>query len=602
MNLGTEPESKDAAGIPEANPHGVLAGLEENRLAGQWVAQDTAMLVVHGIGNQQPFDTLDQFVRTLVETCRAAGRGGITMTHFSAAKPSHDSGGSWYDNFIRLAIGPEQPHVDLYEYYWAYQTEDKASLSDIQNWVTNVTAGARRFYGENAGLGRQYGDSSLFFAKNPRRASSGSRFRPLRYWFFITTVAHVIPAALGAGTGILRLLSRIPIVGGGFNALLHWAETREVNALANVIGDIAIYNTTDAKSKFYAVRKAILDGAVNALRYLLEPARAAGPYRPEDWRYGRVILAGHSLGSQIAFDTINRLNQMIHQGELRGCDTAGCFTDGTNRLRIRAMDHISEMLCGLVTFGSPLDKMAFFFREHTGKDQYLRSQIIEHFHGFKQRPWSDRETDPARRLVTAPGLFSRLFDEIRWRNYYDQGDLVSGSLDYYRKVVNVDCRFQPSLSLGDFYLVLALCGAVAATVFSWVPLIWHPGEWLRLLIQGTGAELMAKLRALSALDVWLLVLSVALLAGTAAGPLAAFAARFTHSNYWGCRRMFADIVDQFLFPTRPPRHTPEPAGEPAGATAGAGTVQVQCPLAHRAAGRDFQAGHAVTPTSDSSTS
>ena len=89
MNLGTEPESKDAAAIPEANPHVVLAVLEENHLAGQWVAQDTAMLVVHGIGNQQPFDTLDQFARTLVETCRAAGRGGITMTHFSAAKPSH---------------------------------------------------------------------------------------------------------------------------------------------------------------------------------------------------------------------------------------------------------------------------------------------------------------------------------------------------------------------------------------------------------------------------------------------------------------------------------------------------------------------------------
>ena len=52
MNLGTEPESKDAAAIPEANPHAVLAGLGENRLAGQWVAQDTAMLVVHGIGNQ----------------------------------------------------------------------------------------------------------------------------------------------------------------------------------------------------------------------------------------------------------------------------------------------------------------------------------------------------------------------------------------------------------------------------------------------------------------------------------------------------------------------------------------------------------------------
>src|SRR5207247_2943158 len=84
-------------------------------------------------------------------------------------------------------------------------------------------------------------------------SSSHTKFRAFRYWFFITTVAHVIPATLGAVTGTLRFLSRIPIAGWGFDWLLRHVEEREVNAIANVIGDIAIYNTTDAKSKFYAV-------------------------------------------------------------------------------------------------------------------------------------------------------------------------------------------------------------------------------------------------------------------------------------------------------------------------------------------------------------
>jgi hypothetical protein len=589
MNSTNESALKDGAPRFEPNPREVLAELAGSRFTGQWVSQDTAILIVHGIGNQQPLDTIDQFARTLVETCRAAGRNGITMTHLTAAKPSRSTGGFWYDNFIRLAIGPEQPHIDIYEYYWAYQTEDKASLSDIQSWVTNVTGGARKFYKENAELGERFGEKSAFFVPGSDQSDSSSRtrFKPVSYWFFVMTVAFVIPAALCALTGALRLLAKIPVVGGGFDWLLGWIEKREVNALANVIGDVTVYNTTDAKSKYYAVRKAILEGAVNALRYLLEPAKASGPYRPEDWRYDRVVLAGHSLGSQISFDAINRLNHLIHQGELRGCDGAGYFTDGTTRLKIQNGEHISDMLCGLITFGSPLDKMAFFFREQTAKDQYLRSQLIEHFHGFKQRPWSEQQTDDAKRLLVAPELFTRLFDDIRWRNYHDRGDLVSGSLDYYHKVVNVDCRFQPSLSLAAFYVVLTLCLALAALVVAWMVFFWEPSQWLALLFKGTGAELTAKLRELSAIDVWRLVLCVLLLVGTAAVPLAAFATRFTHSYYWGCRRMFADIVDQFLLPPKPPRHTRESAGgapiNPAEAETAA--AKIGCPHLHRAASR-----------------
>src|SRR5439155_2439736 len=114
MNSTPESDPKHGTRRFEANPHEVLGGLDQNRFAGQWPSQDTAILVVHGIGNQQPFDTLDQFARTLVETFRTAGRDAITMTHFTAAKPSPGACGFWYDSFIRLTIGPEQPHLDIY--------------------------------------------------------------------------------------------------------------------------------------------------------------------------------------------------------------------------------------------------------------------------------------------------------------------------------------------------------------------------------------------------------------------------------------------------------------------------------------------------------
>jgi hypothetical protein len=246
------------------------------------------------------------------------------------------------------------------------------------------------------------------------------------------------------------------------------------------------------------------------------------------------------------------------------------------------------MLCGLITFGSPLDKMAFFFREQTKKEQYLRSQIIKHFHGFKQRPWSEQQTDGAKRLVATPQLFSRLFDDIRWRNYHDRGDLVSGSLDYYEKVANVDCRFQPSLSLGEFWTVLSLCGVIAALVVGWMTRIWDPRKWIALFLNGTGAELAERLRRLSAADVWLLVFCLLLLAGAAAVPLMAFAARFTHSNYWNCRRMFADIVNQFILPVNPTRHESQSNADDRGDPPGAAS-QLNCPHAHRQSTSDSKA-------------
>ena len=35
----------------------------------------------------------------------------------------------------------------------------------------------------------------------------------------------------------------------------------------------------------------------------------------------------------------------------------------------------------------------------------------------------------------------RLLEDIPWRNYFDNKDYVSGALDYYHKLVNIDCRY-----------------------------------------------------------------------------------------------------------------------------------------------------------------
>lgn len=39
-----------------------------------WVKQPTAILVIHGVGEQNPFDTLDSFTRTLLPVLEAEAK------------------------------------------------------------------------------------------------------------------------------------------------------------------------------------------------------------------------------------------------------------------------------------------------------------------------------------------------------------------------------------------------------------------------------------------------------------------------------------------------------------------------------------------------
>ena len=119
-----------------------------------------------------------------------------------------------------------------------------------------------------------------------------------------------------------------------------------------------------------------------------------------------MILAGHSLGSVIAYDTLNRINIRTN-------------VDGKNSLPI-------EKLAGLITFGSPLDKIAFFFREQTPPDQFVRRQILAHLHSFKSKPLDFEKDDPVVANPVAHNL-----DFVPWVNYYAHNDPVSGHLDFY---------------------------------------------------------------------------------------------------------------------------------------------------------------------------
>lgn len=372
----------------------------------KWIDRDTAVLVVHGIGSQLPLQTLDEFCRTLLTACEA-NRNDFTVSHELTRKPyTTGEAGVWYENFIRIRKNGSPCHLDVYEYYWANFTEDKTNLDDIGRWLGKVARGAASFYKDNADIGAKYRDQSPFFTPD-------GKFRYGLYRFFLLLFCGIIPA---------------------FKLLWNWLSRKLFNLLpdipadlSNIIGDVTVYNTIDPKNTSFEVRKTIMNGALQSLIYLL-----GREDNGEKLRYGRVIVAGHSLGTQIAFDAINRLNLLVTQGDLAGYDTKGDYTcPGGQR------GNISHVLCGLVTFGSPLDKIAFFLREQCGADAYLRAQIVANYHSFKQK----NLLTAGERKFDLPSPFPRVFDRIRWYNYYDNHDYVSGHLDYYCNVKNINSLF-----------------------------------------------------------------------------------------------------------------------------------------------------------------
>ena len=420
---------------------------------GSWSNEDTAFLIVHGIGNQLPAETIDQFCQGLYNvynawvtdhnnTCIAKGNKNllkIVAEHVIIPKQKDKSPGQWFDNVIRLRLVQmnvtsgewenKGGKIDIYEYYWANLTENKADWDDINDWLNGVTNGAAKYYRENAELGKRYGDSSPFF-------TSDGKFLKGKYRLFVSVMGKLVIIVDGLWQLIKTLFSYIPGIGSLINRSVQSLTKSVLHQIANIIGDVVVYNVVDPKSKYYAIHRKVQDGAVNALKFLIEKQGEDCNTGEANAEYPRIILAGHSLGSQIAYDAVNKLLFLVAQ------DSLECYTSNAKaKNRFNLIDKsLSDQLRGFITFGSPLDKLAFFVRENIPDCNFVRKQILNDFHCFKNRSMDLEENRPVDwfevRGISIPSL-----NDIQWRNYYDDHDDVSGGLDYYSDVVNVNCKF-----------------------------------------------------------------------------------------------------------------------------------------------------------------
>jgi len=158
-------------------------------------------------------------------------------------------------------------------------------------------------------------------------------------------------------------------------------------------GDVAAYLSPYKVSIFEEIRHAIQDRGRQVARFIYS-ARESGSLL-----YDEVFIVGHSLGSVLAYDTLNDAIKRDNHDNGWGLDAPAAGYRVVDRTRL------------LLTFGSPLDKTAFVFRT---QKMELEIDVREALAGAQQ-----------------PLIQSYEMRRAKWINLWSPSDWISGPLGYY---------------------------------------------------------------------------------------------------------------------------------------------------------------------------
>ncbi|MBX9909276.1 MAG: hypothetical protein K2Z25_11230 [Beijerinckiaceae bacterium] len=217
-----------------------------------------AVLVIHGIGEQRPMETLRGFVDAVLGEKPASPSGSARPRFYS--KP--DSLAEGFE-LRRLVAADNKRRTDFYELYWAHLMPI-AATDRLTAWFWML-------------LARWPGDVP-------------PRFRPI-WWISWIGVALAVLLALAS----IFAFATTGIAEGSIAPKLPWGLAIVLAALSITIrayaGDAAVYlsphpRTVESRNR---IRSAALS--------LLDKLHASG-------RYERIVVIGHSLGSVIGYDML----------------------------------------------------------------------------------------------------------------------------------------------------------------------------------------------------------------------------------------------------------------------------------------------------------
>ncbi len=417
----------------EQSPSRIHYGVRD--VAAAPAAPPVAVLVCHGMGQQVRYETISAVANAIRIEAEKAG-GVAEPLDVRLFQQDHSictrAEISWTDK----AHVPHAAHV--YEAYWAPLTEGRVTYWDTIKFLLLAAWNGLRY--------------STPFRKTTFKRWMFGQPQPLdigasTWWSLVVVLAFLlaqvaiiagvsltvasrykqflsapVPALHVAGLWHALALWLLPFFPGGVT--LHgtsiaspawWTAAAKLAlwfaAIAEVVvaryfviefvGDVAAYISPYKDSKFDELRQKIqkvgLD--VGTVIYGFGAALASVP------RYQKVVVVGHSLGSVLAYDTLNALINL---------DNVSAPADRRD---------VIARTTALVTFGSPLDKTAFIFRMQTkDKQDWIREQLAA-------------SVQP---LIVDYAAFRP--PTFRWVNLWSPMDIISGSLDYYDAVPDADPR------------------------------------------------------------------------------------------------------------------------------------------------------------------
>ena len=420
-----------------------------------------AIVVAHGMGQQIPFQTLDDVAEGLRRQDRKRRDRGAEPKPVARTV---ELGGERLSRLeMKLLAGDCERDVHIYESYWAPMTEGRVTLRDVMGFLMRGGLGGLRLaqrplrrwlFGEFVEfpaplmtvlwllLSMSVVIALTFLsvvivivaaAKVPLRDVSpwltDTRFNDITtvfnvhvsamapfvllmtYWGFtrrrlpgwltlgafavavLSTLVAAVTLGLvgyyhtsGGGTGSFFdrigaefLPALFPVWFSNVSWVLVIAATALVRwFLIQYVGDVAAYVQPQVVDRFYELRKEIKQSVWTTAKAVYG--------EPE---YNDIVVVGHSLGSVVAYDVLNRL-----------------LID--HRVKPGTAPEIAARTRLFLTFGSPLDKTAFIFGA-----QGAGTEAREALAASVQPLISDAQVRP------------------RWVNIYSTWDIISGSLDFY---------------------------------------------------------------------------------------------------------------------------------------------------------------------------
>lgn len=376
-----------------------------------------AVVLIHGIGEQVPMDTLRGFVETVWVKDSTLRWPNVPNEAWS--KPDEMS-----RNFelrrLTTAKNRDGVQTDFFEFYWAHLMEG-TKLSHVWAWA------------------------KLLLLRTPSRVPQ--QLRPV--WWFLVILGGLLVAAW-----INHFLREEPAWAKWLWMLAH--------AVWLVVAGFLVYYAGDAARYLHIAppniekRRLIREGGVKLLQTLHEAKEADGTRK-----YGRIILVGHSLGTVIGYDILTHLWPRYNAGHASRDSTKTTqaldaleklaredtkTTDFAEKYQAAQSAYLEELqaqgnrwlVTDFVTLGSPLAHAELLLARKT--TEFERKKREREFPICP--PFLEDITDDgvkAKKFTFKPGQtwlphHAAVFGPTRWTNLYFPcrgvlwGDLIGGPM------------------------------------------------------------------------------------------------------------------------------------------------------------------------------